>query len=151
MSDSLRQRIDVKLFVLRYRMECSNIRPVRWLGRAWYLSLRYLAGARRVRTADGLHTDGWLDEPGLAIAWDGACPVQGEGMVDGRHCYYRSRGEGWQFSVAPPGGSDEDVFADDAWEYSESPYIFPEGGWVHPEVTEAGIRKAVAKFRETTR
>lgn len=65
--------------------------------------------------------------------------------VDGLPCYYRSRGEGWQFHVAS--WPDGDALAEDAWVYSERPYFFPQGGWVSPEVSRECIRRAVSLYR----
>jgi hypothetical protein len=119
--------------------------PVRWFGRAIYRIRRYIEGARSVPCNGYEDTRGYICEDGLEIEFAGACPVQGEGTLDGHDVYYRSRGEGWQFHVAGPSG---DVFGDDAWEYAEVPYIFPDGGWVDRSVSEACIRRAVAKWRE---
>lgn len=117
-------------------------RTVQWFGWKLHELRRRLQGARNVEQGD---TCGSIDEPGLSIAWSGMCPVQGDGDVDGRVCYYRSRGDGWQFSVAAPGS--DDALADDAWEYAEDPYIWPAGGYVAAAVSERCIRKAVAAFR----
>ncbi len=92
---------------------------------------------------------GFIDEPDLSIRFGGTTPVQGDGMVDGRPCYYRSRGTGWQFSVAPPGS--DDALDLRAWEWGENPYIWPDGGYVTREISEQCIRKAVALWREAGR
>lgn len=124
-----------------------------WRGKVghWiYVGRRYLQGCRRVETDGYDAIAGSIDEPGLSISWGGACPVQGYGTVDNRACYYRSRGEGWQFHVAANGADPDDddaIFGEDAWEYAEAPYIWPDGGWVSASVTERRIRKAVAKYR----
>jgi hypothetical protein len=117
-------------------------RFVRWIGRAIYRFRRRLQGAYEVETADLGDTHGSLSlsTPPLDIEWSGACPVQGEGTLDGRACYYRSRGEGWQFHVAPRGG---EVFDDGEWCYSRDDYFFPDGGWVHTDVSERCVREAV--------
>jgi hypothetical protein len=40
----------------------------------------------------------------------GWCPVQAEGIIDGKPFYFRARGEGWSFSVsANPEGDPVDV------------------------------------------
>jgi len=127
------------------RVEYSPNPVLAWIGKRGTILKRYLHGARRVELAPWMETSSLLVEHGLAIAWGGACPVQGEGTLDGRECYYRSRGEGWQFHVAGPDG---DVFGDDAWVYSERKYIFPDGGWVSPAVSARCIRKAVKLYRE---
>lgn len=124
-------------------------RPVRWLGWSIYKTRRYLQGARSITCSKYDGTCGSVDDDGIDIQFSGACPVQGEGTVDGREVYYRSRGEGWQFHVAAPGS--EDALGDEAWEYTEHPYFFPDGGWVDASVSRACIRKAVAKWREAGR
>ncbi len=106
-------------------------------------------GARPVRKGTFEETSGSLIGNGIEVLFGGACPVQGEGIVDGRAIYYRSRGTGWQFSVAPEGS--DDALGADCWEYGEDPYHWPDGGWVHGEVSRACIRRAVAKWREAGR
>jgi len=59
-------------------------------------------------------------------------------------CYYRSRGEGWQFHVAR---SDDVLLESDVFVYEERRYFFPDGGWVSSDVSELCIRAAVARFR----
>lgn len=117
-------------------------RLVQWFGWQLHDWRRRIQGARAVKQGD---TVGCVYDEGLEIEFSGMCPVQGEGELDGRVCYYRSRGDGWQFSVAPTGS--DDVFADDAWEYWEERYIWPAGGYVAASVSEVCIRKAVALFR----
>lgn len=124
-------------------------KPVRWFGWKLYLLRRFLQGARPIACRGYEATQGFICEDGIDLTWGGACPVQAEGTVDGRAAYYRSRGEGWSLSIAAPGS--DDVFADDAWDYHEAPYFFPDGGWVATEVSERCIRKAIGLFRATTR
>lgn len=126
-------------------------RAARWLGRAIYLSRRWLQGARGVACCGVEDTEGGVHERGLDIDFGGACPVQGEGELDGRACYYRSRGEGWQFHVAAPGKDHDGIFHEDAWVYADRRYFFPDGGWVDANVSRACIQKAAALFRFHTR
>lgn len=125
-------------------------RPVRWLGDALYYSRRWLQGARKIRTGEPFEaTDGSFAAHDCEIQFSGACPVQGEGWVTDssgmrRECYYRSRGEGWQFHVAPIGG---DIFDDGEWVYSESRYFFPDGGYVTASVSCDCISRALDKWR----
>jgi hypothetical protein len=116
--------------------------PVRALG--WFIhdTRRRLEGARRVEQGP---TTGCVYDDGLEIEFGGMCPVQGEGIVDGRTCYYRSRGDGWQFHVATADGTD--ALEHEEWEYAEYKYIWPAGGYVAASVSEACIRKAVALWR----
>lgn len=118
-------------------------RRVQSIGQAIYMCRRWLEGARSVDTAGG--TRGFVDGDGFEIEFSGMCPVQGDGVIDGRACYYRSRGEGWQFYVAAPGS--DDVLDDSSWLYSKDPYFFPDGGHVSAAVSERCIREAVAAFR----
>lgn len=124
-------------------------RVVRWLGRSLYRFRRSLQGAHDIDTVGGIahandtHGSLSLSTPELDIEWSGACPVQGEGTLAGRKVYYRSRGEGWQFHVAPEGG---EVFDDGEWLYERRNYFFPDGGWVTSEVSEACIREAVSAW-----
>lgn len=142
MAASLRDRIWA---LWHLRVEYARNPLLRWVGQRIYTARRYLQGARRVELAGFGETGGvYLDE-GVEIHFGGACPVQGEGTVDGRECYYRSRGEGWQFHVAAPGS--EDVFGDDAWSHSERCYVWPDGGWVSADVSRACIAQGVAAFR----
>lgn len=102
-------------------------------------------GRRPVKTGTLDETAGGLFEEGIDVVFSGACPVQGEGTVDGREVYYRSRGIGWEFSVAPEGS--DDALGPGCWEYAEAPYHWPDGGWVHADVSRACIRRAVAQWR----
>lgn len=99
-------------------------------------------GARRVELSGD--TAGEYSAPGVVVRYGGACPVQGRGDVDGFLCYYRSRGEGWQFHVYPQDGM---LFGDDVFVFEERKYHFPEGGWVAPEVSNRCIERAVLAFR----
>lgn len=148
MKPSIRHRLRIWLYLRRHMLQHSNNRIKRWLGDAWYNSQRYLAGARHIKTAPYAETKGSICcEDGLEIDFGGACPVQGDGTIDGRACYYRSRGEGWQFHVAREGT--DDLF--NGWHYEESPYFWPEGGWVSADVSRVCIRRAVEAWRKAGR
>ena len=120
-----------------------------WVAWPCYRVARFFQGAKPVKAGGLEDTHGELDLPGLAIRWSGACPVQGEGTVDGLPCYYRSRGEGWQFHVGPTPGCDP--LDQDGWVYQEDPYVWPDGGWVPSSVSRACILKAVGLYREQRR
>ena len=142
----------VRLWLLEHRLQLFGglhvrwwHRPFRWLGDFSYRSRRWIQGARSITVGKYEDTCGSVDDDGIDLPFGGACPVQGDGEVDGRIVYYRSRGEGWQFHVAPVGS--DDVFAADAWEYGERPYFFPDGGWVPASISQSCIRKAIAKWR----
>jgi hypothetical protein len=122
--------------------------PVRALGRALYLTRRFIQGARRVETGGYDGTFGLYEAEGVSVAFGGAVPIQGDGEVDGHPCYYRSRGEGWSFEVYARGADVSRELPDPIWEYGERRYFFPFGGWVTARVSMACIARAVAKFRE---
>lgn len=92
-------------------------------------------------------TDGTATGEGYSVDFGGACPVQGWGVVDGHACYYRARGKGWSLEVYPPGASADDLNASPLWEHGEACYIWPDGGYVRPELSQQNIARAVAKFR----
>lgn len=104
-----------------------------------YLLVRALQGARIPKLGTLNETSGSIHEDGIDIEWGGACPVQGEGEIDGHECYYRARGEWWSLDL----GEDGELFS-----YSERAYCWPQGGWVHRDESESNIRKAVAKWRK---
>ena len=94
--------------------------------------------------------EGSIHSEGIDVEWGGACPVQGDGSAtaidrteDGipvtHQFYYRARGASWSVEFA--GG----------FVYEESPYIWPDGGWLGAEENERNIRLAVAKWREHLR
>lgn len=147
------RRLD-RWWLFRRRLSYSDSSAIQWLGDQLYRIERRFQGAGSVELGTYKGTAGALYEDSIDIAWSGACPVQGWGFVDGHICYYRSRGEGWEFNVAAkPGGNPNDeaemqaVFDEGAWAYSEQPYIHPDGGWVSSSVSERCIRKAIAKWR----
>ena len=80
-------------------------------------ALRPVVEANMTETADAETErtgEGWSGSVG------GACPVQGDGMVDGLPWYFRARGVSWSFSVAAtPEGDPVDALFDNA----------PEGSW----------------------
>jgi hypothetical protein len=122
-------------------------RGIKWPARiihALYRARRWIQGARRVDCNEP--SVGQVIDDGVEIEFGGACPVQGFGIVDGLHCYYRSRGEGWQFHIA---ATYDDLIGNDIWSYEERKYAFPDGGWVSAHVSEACIRKAVKLWRES--
>lgn len=117
-------------------------------------------GARPVKigVADPFRqAQGELVDDGIDIQFGGACPVQGDGTVDGRVMYYRSRGSGWELSIAKEGKRmreplegffpDSPALDEEAWVFAEHPYHWPDGGWVHADVSRECIRRAVAKWR----
>jgi hypothetical protein len=119
-----------------------------WLRWAYVLG-RWFRGARRLKNEGLDGTQGALYEAGIEIDWSGACPVQGEGIIDDYPCYYRSRGECWEFEVFPLGTDlKQHPWPESIWYYDECPYIWPDGGWVTAKVSEQCIRKAARMFRD---
>lgn len=84
---------------------------------------------------------GLVADDGIKVEWGGACPIQGEGSVDGRTIYYRARGSGWRIDIAEGSQSE--------FTYGESEYIWPDGGWLNAAESERNIRLGVAKWRES--
>jgi hypothetical protein len=110
----------------------------------------WVVGKRNPKLGSCEDTAGAVMDPGVEIEFGGACPVQGWGTVDGLPCYYRSRGDGWQFELRKEAWDyqmERLEFEEVVFEYSERCYLWPDGGWVHREVSEKCIRKAVARFR----
>lgn len=55
---------------------------------------------RESETMDDLGTEWEHDGEGWSMSTGGACPVQGEGLIDGRAAYFRARGQSWSLRVA---------------------------------------------------
>lgn len=74
----------------------------------------------------------------------GACPVQGEGVIEGWPFYFRSRGQRWSLSVAEPGF---DPASEAVWEhsehYSDEPYA---AGWLTDDEARGLIARAAEAF-----
>lgn len=81
---------------------------------------------------------GSIDEPGLAIVFHGACPVQGTGTVDGYQFEYHARCGG---SLCVYGEAGDRIWMTE----------FDADGWDEAAITEENIRAAVAQFREWRR
>jgi len=72
----------------------------------------------------------------------GMCPVQGEGTVDGKEFYFRSRGSSWSMSI---GGSN--VVAKPEWHYSEEYGAWPDAGYISEDEARSFVLKAVGLYR----
>lgn len=77
----------------------------------------------------------------------GNCPVQAEGSFDGKHFYFRARGDAWQFHV---GNEDKDIFSDDP----EREWVIEEGygsgfdaGWMPQHEAVGFICAGVERYR----
>ena len=90
---------------------------------------------------------------GVDIPFGGACPVQGDGTLDGHPVYYRSRGTRWSFDVWEKDAPLTDCLpeGDPIFTYVEIKYTWPDGGWVEADETVANIGKAVELFRSGKR
>jgi hypothetical protein len=73
----------------------------------------------------------------------GACPLQGEGEVDGHAWYFKARRQSWTFEVR-----DHRVAAGKDWQtggnYGEGPY---DAGWMKHSHAWVLIRESIARFR----
>ena len=78
----------------------------------------------------------------------GACPVQGEGTVDGLPWYFRARSGEWTFSIAArPDGDPVEVRSGGGpgWRWSGDD---DDEGWMPSKVAARIIRQCVAEFRD---
>lgn len=90
-----------------------------------------------VRCASVAATEGTAMGDGFEVSFGGACPVQGDGVVDGFVCYYRARGRSWSLDVA----------CEPEWSVARTCYVWPDGGWLRAEISRRNIEAAVAEFR----
>lgn len=72
---------------------------------------------------------------GFDVQWlSGLCPVQGNGLIDGRAFYFRARHDEWSVRIAKfkfKGGDMDDVIgAPDAWEHREKYGEDPDAGYM---------------------
>lgn len=91
----------------------------------------------------------WAEKvpPGVTVdTFGGACPVQGEGSIDGLFWYFRARGEHWQFHVAKDRGHlfKNDIFYCDI-EWPDETFA---AGWMHPDDAARCLALAVALYRQ---
>ncbi len=123
----------------------------------WYFKYKYFKhglrivqwfhGAKKTKTGDFVSTSGKYVDANANIEFDGACPVQGFGKVNGHSCYYRSRGSGWSFEIYST--NDPDGEHAPIWYYNENCYYWPDGGWVTAEVSCQCIERALKEFRSS--
>lgn len=95
--------------------------------------------------AAGGDTSGVACGDGYDVPFGGACPVQGEGEIDGFPCYYRARGKGWSLEVYEVGGSVQTSEA--IWSTGRTCYVWPDGGYLSAGKSVQNIESAVAAFR----
>jgi hypothetical protein len=113
--------------------------------------VRQEGGRRRPRLAGFAETAGSICEDGLELEFGGACPIQGQGTLDGCICYYRARGSGWSFEVWPAGiawgecGGLPDV--EPSYSTEVSCYAWPDGGWIHRDESLINLRDMMDHYR----
>lgn len=84
--------------------------------------------------------------PGWMGVLDGACPVQGDGFVDGLPWYFRARHEEWRFAVAStPEGDAVDAWAGEGGFLSEGEH--DNASWMPYAEAWALIECSIAEFR----
>lgn len=89
-----------------------------------------------------------FEQDGVSTYYGGACPVQGQGLIDGHPFYYRARGRGWDLDVFEQHEVlDEDLWPDPIFSYRERPYAHPDGGWLQASESKLNILKAAEAFR----
>ena len=76
----------------------------------------------------------------------GACPVQGEGLVNGLPWYFRARGGVWRFSVARTPDGDPISAPGQDWE-GEDPW----GGWMPAKQAARIVRHCAAQIQAEMR
>lgn len=82
-------------------------------------------------------------DPAIKIEWlGGNCPVQANGLIDGKPFYFRARGNSWRMNI----GGDEPVLSPH-WtygeEYGEQAYA---AGWMPQHEALGFIAKAVGLY-----
>jgi len=104
-----------------------------------------------LQVLDGM--SGHYLEEGVDVPFGGACPVQGEGTLDGHPVYYRSRGTSWSFEVWEKGTPWTNCLpeGDPIFCCVESKYEWPNAGWIEASESMANIKKAVELFRSGVR
>jgi hypothetical protein len=85
--------------------------------------------------------DGWDGHLG------GACPVEGEGVVDGHAWYFRARGESWAFEVYEQPHVHGEEAAKAIFDTGGEHKPWPEAGWMTNSVAWAHVEASIAAFR----
>jgi len=93
-----------------------------------------------------------IHEGGVEIDVGGACPVQGEGTVDGCEVYFRSRGEFWSLEIT---ADHDDPFAVGAgpggkpgWFFEVGYGAWPDAGWMSGKHSKQCFLSAVNAWRK---
>jgi hypothetical protein len=98
-------------------------------------------------------TGGSFCDDGLSIEFGGACPIQGNGTLDGHPCYYRARGREWTFHVWDRDAAIEEISGLPTGEpifcaADLDAYAWPDGSWLHRDVSLANLASALVRWRE---
>lgn len=127
---------------LQFWWFCNRTKPS-WSWLAWLIRACQGAILRNV-ISDWLYS--WpYSVDGCQIDISGGCPVQGFGTVDGHPCYFRARGEGWSFEVAPLGVGTE---IEPLFETGDRCYVWPVGGWIGQAEVCRVLRIAISRWRQ---
>jgi hypothetical protein len=80
----------------------------------------------------------------------GACPVQGEGFVDGLPVYFRARGARWSFRVSEFPNADPVMVGCKAtgWLAQGAYGEFPDAGWMRESHSRAIVEACIRGFRK---
>lgn len=115
------------------------------------IGLKELADTYGASIRAGLASASWsASKDGLVIDVSGACPVQGEGSLDGHPLYFRARHDGWSFCVAASlDGDPVDVgFGSPGW-YLEGSYgLDEEASWMPASDSMKIVEACVARIRK---
>lgn len=136
--------LKVWLLMLRYKLR----RAAPWLYDPIYVLVRRCQGARRPPIDGYEATAGLLDAEGIFMRWGGACPVQGEGVIDGHPVYYRSRGEWWSADFFAPGTDiSDELDGEVVFAAEHHDYISYDGGWITADESRRNLVQATKEFR----
>lgn len=85
------------------------------------------------------------------IEWIGGnCPVQAEGIIDGKRFYFRARGEHWSLEIHPTASVRYAKWPEGIapWEHEEEWGNGPfDAGWMPEDVAREMIAKGAALYR----
>ena len=141
---TLRTRIWGWLWLARHKLR----RFVPWLYNPIYAAVRRCQGARRPPIGSYEQTQGTVHTLRIFVSFGGACPVQGEGVIDEHPVYYRSRGETWSMDFYAPGTDiEEDLPSESVFSTWHRDYIDYDGGWITAAESMRNILQATEEFR----
>lgn len=87
-----------------------------------------------------------MTELNYVLNWiSGVCPVQAEGTYQGKHFYFRARGNRWAFYI-----SAGEPFVNPEWQYSEDygdePFV---AGWMEEAEALGFIEQSLRLYQES--